>query len=71
VTGGPENARRKLCAMFTPWLQGALEFVAGRGDAPKRLASREVYCAAEGAHDHCRFEVSPAEAAAAGLSKTR
>lgn len=66
VTGAPPDARRKLCAMFAPWLQGALEYVAASGGSPPALDAVEVYCAAEGQHDHCRFEVSPAAAARGG-----
>jgi len=59
VTGSPDNTRRKVCAMFEPWLQGSLEFVRTTYGEDKRLASHEVYCAAEGENNHCLFEVSP------------
>jgi len=62
VTGAPANSRRKLCFMFGSWLQGSLEFVTTTHGEQKRLLSREVYCAAEGDHDHCMFEVFPDEA---------
>jgi hypothetical protein len=47
------------CYMFGPWLQGAFEFVMTSAGRPTKLAAREVYCAAEGEHDHCLFEVAP------------
>jgi predicted hydrocarbon binding protein len=59
VTGKPANARRKLCAMFAPWIEGALQFVARRDGASQSLTAREVYCAGEGERDHCLFAASP------------
>jgi hypothetical protein len=50
---------RRLCSMFSAWLEGALEYVAASAGRKQDLQGREVYCAAEGAHDHCLFEVSP------------
>jgi hypothetical protein len=58
VTGRPENARHKLCSMFAPWIAGSLQFVAQAYGASQDIAAQEVYCAAEGAHDHCRFDAS-------------
>jgi uncharacterized protein DUF5943 len=57
VTGKPENAQRKLCSMFAPWIAGALEFISKK----RQIASRESYCAAEGEHDHCLFTASEAD----------
>ncbi|MFG1464737.1 DUF5943 domain-containing protein [Xanthobacter sp. DSM 24535] len=59
VTDATRGANRKLCYMFAPWLAGALEFVCEQQGAPRKLASKEVQCAAEG-HDFCLFEVTPA-----------
>jgi hypothetical protein len=50
---------RRVCYMFSAWLEGSLEYVAASAGHKQRLKGREVYCAAEGAHDHCLFEVSP------------
>jgi len=57
VTGKLENAQRKLCSMFAPWIAGALEFASKK----RQIASRESYCAAEGEHDHCLFTASEAD----------
>lgn len=59
VTDETKGAGRKLCYMFAPWLAGALEYVCEQQGAPRKLAAREVQCAAEG-HDFCLFEVTPA-----------
>jgi hypothetical protein len=59
VTGRLENARRKLCSMFAPWIAGSLQFVAQAHGASQNIAAQEGYCAAEGEHDHCRFDASP------------
>lgn len=53
------KSRRKVCYMFAAWLEGSLEYVAKTAGRPRRLLAREVYCAAEGQHDHCLFEVMP------------
>jgi len=50
---------RKVCTMFAAWLEGSLEYVAKSAGHPRRMQAREVYCAAEGQHDHCLFEVMP------------
>ena len=50
---------RSVCYMFSAWLEGALEYVAASAGRTQHLKALEVYCAAEGAHDHCLFEVSP------------
>lgn len=50
---------RKVCYMFSSWLEGSLEYVAASADRTQHVKAREVYCAAEGAKDHCLFEVSP------------
>ncbi len=62
VTGRREGPPRKLCGMFAPWMQGALEYVAKAAGGPVRLAAREVQCQGEGGCDHCLFEVTPAPA---------
>jgi predicted hydrocarbon binding protein len=50
---------RRVCYMFSAWLEGALEYVAASAGRRQDLMAREVYCAAEGVHDHCLFEASP------------
>ncbi len=59
VTGKPEGRSGKLCAMFAPWLQGSMEYVAQAVGAPRALGASELQCAGEG-FDHCLFEVQPA-----------
>lgn len=54
------NSGRKVCYMFASWLEGSLEYVAASAGREVRLRAQEVYCEAEGAHDHCLFEVEPA-----------
>ena len=54
------NSGRKLCYMFAAWLEGSLEYVAESAGRRQKLKAREVYCAGEGRHDHCLFEVTPA-----------
>jgi predicted hydrocarbon binding protein len=48
---------RKVCYMFAAWLEGALGYVAASAGRKLSLTAREVHCEAEGAHDHCLFEV--------------
>jgi Domain of unknown function (DUF5943) len=50
---------RKVCYIFTAWLEGSLEYVAASSGRSQRLMAREVYCAAEGTTDHCLFDVAP------------
>jgi hypothetical protein len=50
---------RRVCYMFSAWLEGSLDYVAASAGRRRRLMARELYCAAEGVHDHCLFEVSP------------
>jgi hypothetical protein len=54
------NSGRKLCYMFAAWLEGSLEYVAVSAGRKQTLKARELYCEAEGEHDHCLFEVGPA-----------
>jgi predicted hydrocarbon binding protein len=53
------NSGRKVCYMFASWLEGSLEYVAASAGRKQSLKAREVYCQAEGTHDHCLFEVTP------------
>ncbi len=53
------SSGRKLCYMFAAWLEGSLEYVAASAGRQQRVEAREAYCQAEGAHDHCLFEVMP------------
>jgi hypothetical protein len=50
---------RRVCYMFSAWLEGSLEYLAASAGRRQHLKGSEVYCAAEGAHDHCLFKVSP------------
>jgi predicted hydrocarbon binding protein len=50
---------RKVCYMFAAWLEGSLEYVAASNGRSQKLVAREVYCTAEGTHDHCLFDVAP------------
>lgn len=50
---------RKVCTMFAAWLEGSLAYAAAASVRTLSLQAREVYCAAEGTHDHCLFEVTP------------
>jgi predicted hydrocarbon binding protein len=54
------NSGRKVCYMFASWLEGSLEYVAASAGRKQVLKAHEVYCQAEGVHDHCLFEVTPA-----------
>ncbi len=51
------RAGRKLCYMFVSWFEGALAFATAGATRPVR--AHEVYCEAEGLHDHCLFSVEP------------
>lgn len=53
------RSHRKVCYMFAAWLEGSLEYVAASSGHPMKLRAREVYCAAEGHHDHCQFSCEP------------
>ena len=50
---------RKCCYMFAGWFEGAFDYVAKSEGLPPSFKATEVYCAGEGQHDHCRFEVRP------------
>jgi len=50
--------KRKCCYMFAAWFEGAFDYVA-KHEGQISHQAREIYCAAEGEHDHCRFEVRP------------
>lgn len=54
------GAPRRTCYMFRGWFAGALELVGELMGKPLKLASEEVQCAAEGPHDCCVFEITPA-----------
>ena len=55
-----EGPPRKTCYMFRGWFCGALEFVGTLLGKKLKHGATEVQCAAEGAHAHCIFEVTPA-----------
>lgn len=50
---------RKCCYTFAAWFEGAFDYVARSEEPPLSFKATEVYCAGEGQHDHCRFEVRP------------
>jgi predicted hydrocarbon binding protein len=54
------HSGRKVCYMYAAWLEGSLEYVAASAGRKQVLKAHEVYCQAEGVHDHCLFEVTPA-----------
>ena len=49
---------RRVCYMFAAWLEGSLEYAAAATGRAQSLRAHEACCAADGAHDHCEFEVS-------------
>jgi predicted hydrocarbon binding protein len=53
------GAPRRTCYMFRGWFAGSLELVGTLLGKPFKLASEEIQCAAEGAHERCMFEVTP------------
>lgn len=55
---------RKCCYMFGAWFEGAFDYLAKSEGRPLSYKAREVYCAAEGTHDHCRFSIRRSEAGA-------
>lgn len=57
---GHHQPGERNCGVFAAWFEGALDYVSvSAGRRPGHLG-REVYCAAEGQHDHCLFRVAPA-----------
>ncbi len=59
VDDARRSTGRKLCYRFAAWFEGSLEYVLAAAGRPLSLEAREVYCAGEGVHDHCLFEVAP------------
>jgi hypothetical protein len=53
--------KSKACSMFAAWLEGSLDYASQAEKRPARFSAREVYCEAEGAHDHCLFQVTHAQ----------
>jgi predicted hydrocarbon binding protein len=51
-------AGRRVCYMFAAWFEGALEYSASATGRTLSLQAGEMYCVAEGTHDHCMFEIS-------------
>jgi hypothetical protein len=51
--------RRKCCYIFSAWFEGALDYVAEKAGHKGKAKAAELYCAGEGNHDHCAFEVRP------------
>jgi hypothetical protein len=52
------NSGRKVCYMFSAWLEGSLDYVAASAGLTRDLKASEIYCVAQGFHDHCLFAVS-------------
>jgi hypothetical protein len=52
------GSSRRVCYMFAAWLEGSLEYAAAASGRAQSLRAHEACCAADGAHDHCEFEVS-------------
>lgn len=63
VDGDGSGPPGKRCYMFASWLEGAMDYAAGRTGEAIGSSGREVFCAAEGERDHCLFQVGPAEPA--------
>lgn len=57
--GQEKPTGRRVCYMFAGWFPGALEWAAQDMGLNWKLTSEETQCAADGAHDHCLFEVAP------------
>ncbi len=53
-----QKKQAKACYMFRGWFPGSLEFVGSLAGKQWKLNSTEVQCAAEGAHEHCVFEIT-------------
>jgi hypothetical protein len=51
--------RRKCCYIFSAWFEGALDYVTEKAGHKGKAKAAELYCAGEGSHDHCGFEVRP------------
>jgi hypothetical protein len=56
------GASRPVCYMFEGFVTGAFRFLleaeASAGGAPITIRCQESQCAAEGRHEHCRFDFS-------------
>ncbi len=48
---------RKCCYIFAGWFQGAFDYMAKNEGLPLSFNAAKVYCAGEGQHDNCRFEI--------------
>lgn len=59
VDAAHPTSGRKVCYMFSAWLEGSLDYVAASAGLTQHWKAREIYCVAEGINDHCLFEVSP------------
>lgn len=58
VLGSASSAAGRLCYMFAGWFPGALEWLRRQWGLAGTLRSAETYCAGEGRHDHCRFDIA-------------
>jgi predicted hydrocarbon binding protein len=45
-----------VCYMFEGFMTGAFRFLIEDSTGPHEVGCRESHCAAQSAHDHCRFE---------------
>ena len=59
VDAARRTAGRKLCYMFASWFEGALGYANFDAGTAQPVRAREIYCQAEGHHDHCLFRVEP------------
>lgn len=60
VAEAKADAGRPVCYAFLGWFTGSLEYVCHGMGAPRRLRAVETRCAADGTHNHCQFEITPA-----------
>jgi predicted hydrocarbon binding protein len=56
----PAGAERPVCYMFEGFMTGAFRFLLEGSATPVETECREIQCAAQGGHDHCRFEFGAA-----------
>jgi len=54
------DAGRRVCYMHAGWLAGAMAYAGDALGLARSVRAEEVQCAAEGGHEHCRFEITPA-----------
>jgi predicted hydrocarbon binding protein len=52
----PAGAEQPVCYMFEGFMTGAFRFLFAESEDRPEAQCRESQCAAQGGHDHCRFE---------------